>query len=51
MTFDSIIVDGDNLCWKSFYAMYDLSHESRPTSAIFGTIKALLSYYKKYNPS
>lgn len=51
MKYDSVIVDGDNLCWKSFYAMSNLSHEGRPTGAIFGTIKALLSYYKKYDPS
>ncbi len=50
MKYHTVIVDGDNLCWKSFYAMQGLSHEGRPTGAIFGTIKALLSYYKKYDP-
>jgi DNA polymerase-1 len=50
MKFNTVIVDGDNLCWKSFYAMSNLSHEGRPTGAIFGTVKALLSYYRKYEP-
>ena len=31
--------------------MSNLSHQGRPTGAIFGTVKALLSYYRKYEPS
>jgi DNA polymerase-1 len=50
MKFNTVIVDGDNLAWKSFYALSSLSHDGRPTGAIFGTVNALLSYYKKYEP-
>jgi len=50
MKFNTVIVDGDNLAWKSFYALSNLSHEGRPTGAIFGTVNSLLSYYKKYEP-
>ena len=50
MKYDTVVIDGDNLAWKSFYAMSNLSFDGKPTGAIFGSLKAILSYYKKYNP-
>ena len=45
------VIDGTNLMHRHFYAKPDLtSSDGTPTGAIYGTIKMLKGYAKKFNP-
>jgi DNA polymerase-1 len=50
MKYDIVLVDGDNLCWRNYYSLAEMSYNGMKTGAIFGTIKSLLAIYKKYEP-
>jgi len=48
--YKNIIVDADNVCWKNYYKLSNLSYGGIKTGAIFGMLQSVLSYYKDYKP-
>jgi len=43
-----LIIDGNNLSWRSYYAHKELSYGGRCTGLLFGFFKALISLHKSY---
>ena len=50
MKFEALVIDGDNICWKNYFANSELSHNGQKTGAIFGTVRSILAYHKRFNP-
>ena len=50
MKFEAMVIDGDNICWKNYYANSELSYNGMKTGAIFGTIRSILTYHKRFQP-
>lgn len=45
-----MIIDCNNLCYISFYALPDLSTYDKPTAIIYGFLSSLLNLQQTYNP-
>ena len=43
-----LLVDGTNLCFREFFSKKNLSHKGRSVDVIFGVLKSLISYHKRW---
>ena len=46
--FKFLLIDGQNLCFREFYAKKNLSCKGRSVDVIFGVFRSLVSYHKKW---
>ena len=48
MIYNHIVVDTDNVCYKNYFKLGDLSYNGLPSGAVFGTLKSFFFYKKTY---
>jgi DNA polymerase-1 len=44
-----LLIDGTNLCFREYFSKKNLSHKGRAVDVIFGGLKSLVSYHKKWS--
>ena len=50
MSYKTLIIDGNNLCYRQFLKMPNLSFKSQNTSVIYGTLKKIAELNREFAP-